>query len=374
MVAGDGREGNIVELSDWQNVSEDFWDTLVLGNGASVAVHEKFRYSSLKEEARERGYLSAAHGNGDDSDAHASGPVDAEGVFELLETDDFEVVLNLLWHARYVNERLSVEEEETEAAYELVRDALVKTVHAVHCERNEIEEQLQAIYRFMGRFGIVLSLNYDLIVYWALLAGIGPNPGRFMDCFLGDRTFDPDWARHLSSGSKASRPTLVFYPHGNLLLTTNLLEGERKVFAKSHYISQQIGNAWRGGRTPLFVSEGRPQDKENKIKKSGYLRTVYGEVMGNLGATVVIYGWDFSYEKKKDTHLLKRLFEKRKDKVAVSVYRPRLDGDEEALELHCRSIENDIKRAASRAGFRRPEVLFFDAESEGCWIHRAASP
>lgn len=92
--------------------------------------------------------------------------------------------------------------------------------------------------------------------------------------------------------------------------------------------------------------------------------------MGSLGDTVVIYGWEFSYEKTKDTHLLGRLFEKEKGKVAVSVYLPRFDGDEEALELHCRTLENDIRRAASRKGFRRPEVLFFDAQSEGCWINR----
>lgn len=362
-----------MELFDWRDIGDDFKDTLVLGNGASVAVHDKFRYSSLKEEARDKGYLSASDGNGGDPDVRAAGPVDAEGVFELLETDDFEVVLNLLWHARYVNERLLVEEEKTEAAYELVRDALVKTVHAVHCERNEIEQQLEAIYRFMGRFGIVLSLNYDLIVYWALLAGIGSNSERFMDCFMGNRAFDPDWARHLSSGSSGLQSTLVFYPHGNLLLTTNLLEGERKVFAQGHYISEQIGNAWKGGRTPLFVSEGRPQDKEIKIKNSGYLNTVYGEVMGNLGDTVVIYGWEFSYGKNKDTHLLERLFDNRKERVAVSVYQPRFEGDQEALELHCRTIKNDIKRASSRAGFRRPEVLFFDAESEDCWVHPTGS-
>lgn len=361
-----------MELFDWRDICDDFGDTLVLGNGASVAVHDKFRYTSLKEEARCKGFLSASDRNEDD--VRAGGAVDAEGVFELLETDDFEVVLNLLWHARYVNERLSIDEENTEAAYELVRDALVKTVHAVHCERNEIEEYLGAIHRFMGRFGIVLSLNYDLIVYWALLAGIGANYGRFMDCFMGDRTFDPDWARHISSASSNSRHTLVFYPHGNLLLTTNLLEGERKVFAEGRYISDQIGNAWKGGRTPLFVSEGRPEDKENKIKKSGYLRTVYGEVMGNLGDTVVIYGWEFSYEKNNDTHLLGRLFEKRKEKVAVSIYRPRFDGDEEALELHCRTVKNDIAKAASRTGVRHPKVVFFDAESEGCWIHHEGTP
>ncbi len=265
-----------------------------------------------------------------------------------------------------MNERLSIDEENTETAYDLVRDALVKTVHAVHCDRNEIEEHLEAIHKFMGRFEIVLSLNYDLVVYWALLAGIGPNYGRFMDCFMGDRTFDSDWACHLTSGSSGTKHTLVFYPHGNLLLTTNLLEGECKVFAEGRYISEQIANAWKGGRTPLFVSEGRPQDKKNKIKNSGYLKMVYGEVMGHLGDTVVIYGWGFSYEKEKDTHLLERLFEKRKEKVAISVYLPSFDGDQEALDLHCRTIKNDIRRAANRSGFPRPEVLFFDAQSEGC--------
>lgn len=351
-----------MELFDWQDISDKFKGTLVLGNGASVAVHDKFYYSSLKEEARERGFLSAP-GDKDTPDANAAGLVDAAGVFELLETDDFEVVLNLLWHGRYVNERLSIDEQNTEVAYELVRDALIKTVQAVHCERYQIEEHLEAIYKFMGRFGIVLSLNYDLIVYWALLEGIGPNPDRFKDCFMWDRTFDTNWARHLSSQS-----TLVFYPHGNLLLTTNLLKGERKVFAEGNYLSDQIGNTWKGGRTPLFVSEGRPEDKEDKIKNSGYLKTVYGEVMGNLDDTVVIYGWGFSYKEKKDTHLLERLFQKKKEKVAVSVYLPRFKGDDEALELHCSTVKADIRKAAARSDFGCPEILFFDAESEGCWI------
>ena len=65
-----------MKLQEWWDIQDDFGDTLVLGNGASVAVHEGFEYRSLRKTAEKEGFLSEQ----------------VREVFEQLGTDDFELV------------------------------------------------------------------------------------------------------------------------------------------------------------------------------------------------------------------------------------------------------------------------------------------
>lgn len=347
------------EVRQWCEIADDFRDTLVLGNGASVAVHSEFWYGSLKEEAKVRGFLNS------DGNLESEGVdiFDVEDVFQLLGTEDFELVLNLLWHARHVNEAFSIEDAKTGPAYDLVKDALIKTVREVHCSRIAIQEHLRNIYGFMGRFETVLSLNYDLIAYWGLLAGNDEiRRDRFKDCFTWERTFDPDWAeqRTAKAGDEPTT-TLVFYPHGNLVLKKRPSGGERKVVAGPNFLLDRILETWDDEWTPLFVSEGLSKQKKDRIDDSTYLTTVYGEVMRDVGDTLAVYGWDL---KDNDQHLIDRLFGKAMTKVAISVYLPIVKDD---LEGHCHRVEKAISDASP--GLRKPEVIFFDAESPGCWIH-----
>lgn len=347
------------EIRQWCEIADNFRDTLVLGNGASVAVHSEFRYGSLKEEAKARGFLTS------DGDREAEGAdiFDVEEVFRLLGTEDFELVMNLLWHARRVNEAFSIEDSKTGRAYELVKDALIKTVREVHCSRIAIQGHLRNIYRFMGRFETVLSLNYDLIAYWGLLAGNNEiRHDRFKDCFTWERTFDPDWAeqRTAKAGDEPTT-TLVFYPHGNLVLKKRPSGGERKVVVGLDFLLNRILETWDDEWAPLFVSEGLSKQKKDRIDDSTYLTTVYSEVMRDAGDTVAVYGWNL---KENDQHLIDRLFGKAKTKVAVSVYLPAVEDD---LEGHCHRVEKAISNASPV--LHQPEVIFFDAESPGCWIH-----
>ena len=348
------------KVRQWCEIADDFRDTLVLGNGASVAVHSGFRYGSLKEEAKDRGFLTL------DGDQEAEGTdiFDVEEMFRLLGTEDFELVMNLLWHARRVNEAFSIEDSKTDRAYELVKNTLIETVREVHCSRIAIQGYLRNIYRFMGRFETVLSLNYDLIAYWGLLAGNDEiRRDRFKDCFTWERTFDPDWAeqRTVKSGDEPTT-TLVFYPlHGNLVLKKRPTGGEQKVVAGPNFLLKRILGTWDDEWNPLFVSEGLSKQKKDRIDDSAYLTTVYSEVMRDTGDTVAVYGWDLN---ENDQHLIDRLFGKAKIKVAVSVYLPAVEDD---LEGHCHRVEKAILDASP--GLHKPEVIFFDAESPGCWIH-----
>lgn len=156
-------------IYDWQEIATEFRDTLVLGNGASMAVHSGFGYNSLKEAAEKLGYLTS----------------EVQQIFDQLGTSDFELVLELLWRAREVNKALGTHETKTSRAYIRVKYALIKTVQTVHCTYQDAERHLNPIQQFMGRFRTVLSLNYNLVAYWALLHGNNSRGEchKFKDCF-----------------------------------------------------------------------------------------------------------------------------------------------------------------------------------------------
>jgi hypothetical protein len=336
-------------LKEWADIAGDFRDTLVLGNGASMAVHGGFGYDSLREVAACEGFITPA----------------VQDVFGHLGTEDFELVLNMLWHAESVNRALGVEETTTKQAYDDVREALVRAVREVHCGYEDIEVYLQSIHRFMGAFQTVLSLSYDLVVYWAMLAGNAEcGRYRFKDCFTDGVHLDANWER-LREPIGTSETTLVFYPHGNLLLTSNPTEGDRKVVRTDDYerLLERILQAWEDGEGfPLFVSEGEWRQKLRAIQRSGYLSIVYSSIMSDLGDTIAVYGWA---AKGNDRHILDRLLRVKKEAIAISVHVPTA-GD---LERHCRDIEVSIRNAVNRMRTDEPEILFFDAESAGCWIN-----
>jgi hypothetical protein len=95
-------------------LAED-WSSLLLGNGASIAVHEKFEYPTLHGVADERGLLAI------------TAPIFAE-----LGTTDFEHVLLACWYAERVNSALGSPSAAISAAYAEVRTALIQAVHGVH--------------------------------------------------------------------------------------------------------------------------------------------------------------------------------------------------------------------------------------------------
>lgn len=340
----------MVELKDWKDISEDFTDTLILGNGASIAVHRDFNYKSLRDAALERGYITD----------------EVQEVFDHLGTEDFELVLNMLWHAERVNKALGVEETVTKKAYEDVKEALVKSVRDLHCEYSVAEPHLPAIYEFMGRFKTVLSLNYDLIAYWALLKGNAQHGGyRFKDCFTDGKRLDPNWERLREPLGSLSETTLVFYPHGNLVLTANPIEGDRKVVREDEFeqLLDRILEAWeRGEGFPLFVSEGEWRQKLRAIQRSGYLSTVYSSVMSDLKTTATVYGWAMT---GNDRHILDRVLRTPKKAIAVSVHKPTVKD----LDRHRRRITSAITDSTNRMHTPMPKIEFFDAESAGCWIN-----
>jgi len=332
----------VSKVYPWKAIEADFNQGLILGNGASIAFDARFAYQSLKDKATDLGLITA----------------DVQRVFDHLHTADFELVLRMLWHASKINQALDIPDTRTTQAYVSVRDALIEVIRAVHVPHDEVRARLGTAAGFMSRFSTVLSLSYDVLVYWAILLANEEAPNRFKDCFV-DGEFKQDWPTFRKPYGSNSKATLVFYPHGSLALAADLAGTEFKIHADSGgALLDSVFDKWRSGdTTPVFVSEGTTEQKHSAIRRSPYLLTVYEEVLPHVGDSVVTFGWSLQ---DNDDHLLEAICKSTARRFAVAV-------DPKAAKLD--EFEAMARRKlADRVGRNKFELILFDRASSGCWI------
>lgn len=322
-------------VMQWAQIAANYHrGTIVLGNGASIAVSPSFGYGSLLDHAQGRGLLTD----------------DVNRLFQFFGTSDFELILRLVWQASNVNRSLRIQDDRTHQAYLNVRECLIQAVRDVHPEYEPVSYQLPSMYQFLRNFDTVLSLNYDLLVYWTMTYGLNVQDGHlFKDCFLGNGSFDDTWWRFRETFRERTN-TLVFYPHGSLALCRNAVEQELKIHNAGAGLLEEILNVWRSEQyVPLFVSEGTMQQKVSSIQNSYYLSTVYREVLTSQRLTLTIYGWGLG---EHDRYLLKRMRGSGIQRVAVSVFR----GDQGYCNYAYQVIQDDLGAV---------HVDFFDSGSLG---------
>lgn len=323
----------MTKIHQWEEIKANFTEGLLLGNGASMAIHRGFGYAGLFEAAQDHNFITP----------------EVAGVFNAFGVNDFELVLRRLWQAKVVNETLGIAAGRVEEAYEQVRTALIETVREVHISHEDAAVHLKPIYTFMQGFKTVISLNYDLIVYWAAMYSRDAVGNWFKDCFTSG-TFADNWER-MGEAYGAAGATLFFYPHGNLALARTLDDEEGKLTARGQDLLTRVLEVWESGRAvPLFVCEGTSDHKVKSIKSSSYLQRVNREVLPKIGSSLVIYGWGIA---EQEQHIVNSLRKSSCKKVAVSVY-----GDNEVYMRHAEQTLHDIGVA---------EVVFFDSASPGCW-------
>lgn len=321
-------------IHQWSEISQNFSDGLLLGNGASMAIHQGFGYAGLFQAAQDHGHITAA----------------VAGVFDAFGVNDFELVLRRLWQAKVVNDTLEIPAGRVEEAYTQVRTALIATVRQVHISHDDAATHFKPIYTFMQGFKTVISLNYDLIVYWAAMHSRDALGSWFKDCFLKGGTFAEDWESKRTP-YRAAGATLFFYPHGNLALARALDDEEGKISAGGQDLLSRVLEVWESGEAvPLFVCEGTSEHKVKSIRSSSYLQRVNREVIPAIGGSLVIYGWGLA---EQEQHILDGLRQSRCRRVAVSVY-----GGNKAYMRHA---EDTLR------GIGVEEIVFFDSASPGCW-------
>lgn len=331
-------------IKDWAEIKDNYENgNLIIGNGASVALHQKFRFDSLKEEAEKLRLFND----------------DISKLFIEFDTSDFELILRLVWHAKLINKHLGIVDQKLDSAYENIKQALIKVVKEVHCEHSDIADQLPQLYQFTKQFRTVVSLNYDLILYWILMYGNRNEDGhRFKDCFQGSGLFRNNWQDLRNPIRKEKEVTLSLYQHGNLSIFRDAKNTETKVQRGDFEgLLEVITSQWEDNKIPLFVAKGTGTKKLESIKSSSYLSTIFYEVLPDLitqKANLVIYGWSLG---KQESHLVKQIFKnKQSGKVAISIFQ---NNQEECHRIY-RLIKNE--KVAPNI-----EIEFFDSQSSGCW-------
>jgi len=332
-----------MELYNWSDIRGRFRDNILLGNGASIAIDERLSYHSLYEQVCESGRLNHEIIN----------------MFEYFDTTNFEFIMKLLLEASQVNEVLKIGDAKTKDYYFEIRESLINTIRDIHPTHESVEHLLSQIAYFLMNFTTVLSLNYDLLVYWSILEGNDRLECTwFKDCYVNGE-FNKDFGYLSKPKPPAKGATLVFYPHGSLFFVTDIHGNEEKLSrSKDEILLEVILARWKEkDYIPLFVSEGSTISKFHAITRSNYLNTVYDSILRRIPGSLVIYGWSAS---EQDDHIFNAIDHKYINDIAVSVHT-----ENPNWESYCEKIEN---RIALTHNLRNVNLYFFDSKCEGCWI------
>ena len=336
-------------LKKWEDISKEFKHALILGNGASIALHADFKYKSLWRNAIGDGLISA----------------ELEPLAKRLKTGvNFELLLRQLWIAEIVDDHFKIDASEIKDAYTKLRNGLIETVRKIHCSHDTVIDDLRKARPFLKNFKTIFSLNYDLLVYWAIMASDDSKDDHmFKDCFKY-QYFRKDWKEVISECSDNRSCALVFYPHGALQFVQDENGTDKKIDRVGSYkdLLDKVLSCWKEDSSilPLFVAEGDSSEKMRSIRHSDYLSTVYYKVLPESGPNLVIYGW--SMDEKVDGHLLEQISKGKYTKLAISVYQSTEQGINDYI------TETDCKLEK----FGITDITYFDAKSEGSWPQKQA--
>jgi Domain of unknown function (DUF4917) len=309
-------------LATWADLNDIPWTGLLVGNGASSAIWDGFKYTSLFQEA-----CSAALAHGLNGAAVA--------IFDKLQTRNFELVLSGLQTTSLIVEAMGQDPGPVNDLYSSTQTALVEAVKSVHVPWANIPEaSLRAIKAELLRFNFVYSTNYDLIIYWAVMID---GPTGFTDYFFGPR-FD------LSNTEIWGKATKLMFLHGALHLYRELSGQTLKRKAEEwQNLLDLFGVELAPPAVPLFVTEGSSKDKLSSINRSDYLSFCYSQFARHRGPLVV---FGHSLTPDFDGHLIDAIRKSDAAVLAISM----LPG-----------AQVPANKAKMYAAFPNMDLHFFDA-------------
>lgn len=319
---------------------------LLLGNGFSTALYPSiFSYSSLLEET------------------NFSKKNEIKNIFSKLMTSDFEIVIKAIENSSeilkiYDGDKKLQKQLKAEAKW--LKDALVETIASRHPKKaTELQTNAAvACNRFLENFKIIYSLNYDVLLYWVLLAGKENNPNEIDDGF---RNPDSEFGENFRVFDSPHSPNF-FYLHGGLHLFDAGSEVRKYVWLDTGIpIIQQVKEALSKNMYPLFVAEGTSTQKLTKINHSAYLSKALRsfESIAKIGdADVFIFGHSLA---ENDDHVLNKIRKGICKRVFVSIFKHPKNGYDKNLIARAKSLSSE------RSTKKPLEVIFFDAGSANVW-------
>lgn len=279
-------------IIDWDEIKQHRFETLLLGNGFSIGISDKFKYGSLLDQI--------------DLFNIPMYPM-ARDLFreDKVNTHNFEEILRVIYHASLVN---FYNQDAIKQLYFNVQKSLIEAVNQSHVAYSDVP--IEAVADELKKYRSIFTTNYDLIPYWSLMGAFSFQ--GFCDYFWSsgcefDLSDTDVW------GSKRS----IYYLHGAVHLKTNPDGVVYKVTASEDQTLSDIISSKSMGNTPLFISEGKSDIKLRRIRENYYLGFCYDKLMSNK-KNMVVYG--HGLDKEYDEHILLALKKAPMEKLAFSVF------------------------------------------------------
>lgn len=332
---------------------------LILGNGFSIGCRaDIFHYESL-------------YGKAD-----FSATPEAVGVFDALETQDFEVAIRALERASvivplYVADSARAVKKMRAHAVRL-KDLLISTIAENHpaTPNNIANEEFRSCRLFLshflneeGRGGCVFTLNYDLLLYWALMHDDGSDRMKLKrnDGFGNDEE-DPDADYVVWQGETAANSANVLFLHGALHLFDAGTELKKYTWVRRNVpLVEQARAAIAGGKFPLFVAEGTSAQKKRKIRHNAYLYQCFKVLTANARQgkhCFFVFGHSLA---DSDEHILVRLARGKFPRLYLGLF-----GDP-ASEANARVVKRARRLEVERGPANPLTVTLFDSGSANVW-------
>jgi hypothetical protein len=337
---------------------------LLLGNGFSIACKpDIFAYGSLFQEAKKTMSKELA------------------AIFVAMGTQDFEEVIRALQHAAAIvgvyRPKFVSTKRMLLADAEKLKTDLIQAVAGRHPARpNEISDQrYTACRQFLRHFvgegagGKIYTMNYDLLLYWALMHEEEDVLARIAlshdDGFRKDHDdFDAPYVEWQGEG--AAHGQNIHYLHGALHLFDAGYHLQKYTWVNTgKALVDQANEALKKDLFPVFVAEGSSNSKLTKIQHSAYLHHNFKSFAGvcqtksREGTALFVYGHSFA---KNDAHVLNMIGHGKIAHLFVSLY-----GDPSGAANH--AIRNSVDKIAALRpeGYPTLKVDFFDAASAKVW-------
>ncbi len=235
---------------------------------------------------------------------------------------------------------------------EFLKNALIQAIHETHPTHIfEVDPvRMRRTAQFLRKFELIFTLNYDLLLYWTLVQPDNGLTRAFSDGFKSvDGMLEWDdvpWQK-------------VFYLHGALHVfeqNGRLEKVKYQADAPEGRLIQQIGQRIREGRVPLFVCEGRNEQKLGHTSRSRYLSFCFGK-LENCDGILFIFGHSLG---DSDQHIADAISRSGVRHLFVSLYgSPTSDRNKEIIRK--------AERIVSSRSYRKLNLAFYDAESAGIW-------
>ncbi|WP_299022617.1 DUF4917 family protein [uncultured Photobacterium sp.] len=313
---------NLKEIKLWKEVDDGLWKNLLLGNGFSIGISEKFHYWTLLDNVKKLGIKMYPH---------------AQELFEKVDTVNFEEVLRIIYHAHLVN---FYNLDAIKTLYHNVRKSLIDVVNASHVSYGGVPAL--NINTQLRKFRSIYTTNYDLIPYWSIMKS---NSDGFCDFF-----WNKACVFNLSDTNIIGAKSALYYLHGAIHLQESQNGFTFKVTATQETSISDIIDELGFKDTPLFISEGKSEFKLRRIRSNDYLNFCYNRFSKAIG-NFVVFGHSLSED--YDAHILNALKSNKAEKIAISVFSGMKDKDKSKFINEVQTYFHDSKK----------EIMFFDSSS-----------